>query len=133
MKYVDISDLNGKYVIDVLVSHDKQCIYIHCNGEGYGEEEIYIMRHFQDCCESVELEDIDGDLEVLRNTRVISAECAEKENETPEGLINREWDESYTWTFYKIKTKKGYLTMRWYGASNGYYSESVDIYKLITE
>lgn len=79
----------------------------------------YRMYHRQDCCESVYIEDIIGDLDDLIGSTVTMAE------EVTETGSN-DWD-TYTWTFYKFATAKGYVTIRWYGTSNGYYSESVDV------
>lgn len=38
-----------------------------------------------------------------------------------------EYDDSYTWTYYKISTLNHDCTLRFYGTSNGYYSEGIDI------
>lgn len=78
--------------------------------------------HEQDCCENVYIEDICGDLDDLIGSPLIEAEEVSDYNHDPLGD-----DESYTWTFYKFTTRKGSVTVRWYGASNGYYSESVSV------
>lgn len=39
-------------------------------------------------------------------------------------------DEPYTWTFYRLATVRGGVTLRWYGTPNGYYSERVEFEEL---
>lgn len=85
----------------------------------------FSMHHQQDCCESVWLEEIIGDLEDLENSAILEAEQVSSYDSEP----LKENHGSYTWTFYKLGTAKGHVTLRWYGTSNGYYSESVNIYK----
>lgn len=77
---------------------------------------IFEMSHSQDCCESVNIDDIVGDLEDLIGSPIVEAE----EVSECTSLY-----ESETWTFYKIGTLKGGVHIRWYGTSNGYYSEDV--------
>lgn len=85
------------------------------------QNETFAMFHNQDCCESVSVEDIAGDLNDLLNGPILYA---------AESSYSSEHNESSTWTFYNIATIKGHVTIRWYGNSNGYYSESVDFVKL---
>ena len=84
----------------------------------------YVFSHHQDCCESVYIESIVGDIEDLVNTPILIAE--ESSGDTPADSTATPYD-SYTWTFYKFATFKGYVDIRWLGESNGYYSESVDV------
>lgn len=87
----------------------------------------YKLCHEQDCCESVWIEDICGDISDIVGSPILVAEEVVHEQDTnPEGVKADDHDFSFTWTFYKLDTCKGGVTIRWLGESNGYYSESVD-------
>lgn len=118
---VSIKDLMGKTLTKIDDSQSNVLIF-HCS-----DGEKYKMHHHQDCCESVDLAQIDGKLEDLIESPILQAEEETQEGDVPDG-----WGDHYTWTFYKFATVKGYVTLRWNGSSNGYYSESVD-FERITE
>ena len=84
----------------------------------------YRLYHSQDCCESVALNEIIGDVHDLIGTPLLEAEESANQDDRPNGA------ESWTWTFYKLGTIKGHVTFRWLGESNGYYSEGVDFCRL---
>lgn len=88
--------------------------------------EHYVMWHHQDCCEHVYIESIEGELSDLVGHPILVAEASSSNNDPP----NNDHDESYTWTFYKLATIKGYVDIRWFGSSNGYYSERADFDKV---
>lgn len=82
--------------------------------------------HRQDCCETVGLEDCDIIPEWLIGSKMISVE--ERIYRSGEGIKPLDnCAESYTWSFYAIKTSSSTMVLRWYGESNGWYSETVDI------
>jgi hypothetical protein len=119
---LNINVLLGKVISLILVAPDRsEVMFILNNGEHYR------MFHSQDCCESVSLDDISGELADLVNSPITKAE----EVTSNEPLVGREpqQGESFTWTFYHLATVKGYVTLRWYGESNGYYSETVSFQK----
>lgn len=75
--------------------------------------------HEQDCCEDVSIEDVNGNWGDLIGTPLLVAE--EREGESGEKDY-----ETFTWTFYTFRSIKGSVDVRWYGTSNGYYSEGVN-------
>lgn len=119
--YGDVSELNGKTITEIVGMHaGSESVDIYCS-----DGSAYRMYHEQDCCESVELEDVVGDYEDLLNTPMI--EAREDTNHPDPGPLRN--GDCYQWTFYRFYTIKGTVVLRWYGASD-YYSTDVSFRKL---
>lgn len=116
------SDLVGKTIKEIRGAEEgsDEVMFVLDDGTRYR------MHHLQDCCECVYLADVIGDILDVVGSPIVSAE----EVSTSDGDRIGEYDDSFTWTFYKLDTVKGGVTLRWYGSSNGYYSERVSFDKL---
>lgn len=109
----EMADMIGKTFVSVEKINDDQIVFTADNGDQYA------FYHGQDCCESVTVKDIVGELSDLEGFPLLEAE------EVTKAGGDNGYD-SVTWTFYKFGTINGHVNISWYGESNGYYSESVD-------
>lgn len=107
----DISAMVGLTLASVVNDNYDKLIFTAVTGERF---EMY---HSQDCCESVYLEDVVGDLNSLVGVPILSA--------SEESSYDSSDYDVQEWTFFKIATINGHVDLRWYGTSNGYYSTSV--------
>lgn len=118
--------LLGRPLYRVTASDEELVLYL-------SETNYVRFYHQQDCCESVYIESICGDLDDLVGEPLLIAEEVSNEEFEAEYETKQEYAESYTWTFYKFATRKGYVDVRWFGSSNGYYSEGVNVDFVDTE
>lgn len=82
------------------------------------------LYHQQDCCESVSINDVEGDIADVIGSPLVLVEEVSSSDPLPGD--EAKGAESFTWTFYRLATTKGFAVIRWFGESNGYYSERVD-------
>ncbi len=128
MDYKNISILKGQRLKNIQVIKDI------INGDSIvfftQEGKRYKMYHSQDCCENVSIEDINGELgNLIGAPLTICEESSSSKGDDGSPEIGEDVD-SCTWTFYRFGTYRGFVTIRWYGESNGYYSESVDFIEM---
>lgn len=122
-KEVAFSSIIGKTLSAVTGEKGDDSIVFEC-----ADGSAYLMYHSQDCCESVSIDDIEGDFSDLIGLPITLAEESSSDDPIP-GQDVGEYCESFTWTFYRIATARGFVVIRWFGESNGYYSESVSFAK----
>ena len=122
-RYAEFKELFGKTIVEIQGAEQYSDMIIFTCSDGTR----FKMFHDQDCCERVLVEDICGDIEALIGTPILRAEESNsRDNPSLDRGTVESHDESHTWTFYTLATIKGYVDIRWYGSSNGYYSESVN-------
>ena len=122
---IDFSILKGLTITSIEDLEEDSELVVFKTSEGRRFE----MYHSQDCCESVSIEDVCGDVNDLLNSPILLAE-EETSDEDPTDVDKEYHDHLYCWTFYKLSTFKGDVTIRWYGESNGYYSVCVNFYEI---
>lgn len=120
---VEFETLKGKTITKIvgMIEHSGMVeFYTRCGRK-------YTMLHFQDCCEDVSIEDVCGDVEDLLDSEIVVAEEVKNDDDVmlAQAILEGNHYESATWTFYKLDTVNGGVTIRWLGTSNGYYSEEV--------
>lgn len=134
MKQVEFSELKGKVITEISVGEYEEwgnyAEAIHSNAIMFrtADHKSYLMVHEQECCEDVTIDDICGDLNDIIGEEILVAE----ENQSKENP-NEDQDyvfDSFTWTFYHIATFHGDVTIKWFGTSNGYYSEDALLYEI---
>lgn len=112
-KWCYVSDIIG--VIFSKVEKIGESIVFTCD-----DGPVYILEHSQDCCEQVYIESIVGDLADLVGVPITFADESTRDDPANSELGR--------WTFYKFATRKGWVDLRWYGSSNGYYGVGVSFY-----
>lgn len=114
-----IQELMGQTIVSITGAEKGQdeIVFTLANGR------IFHMFHSQDYCEKIIVEDVCGDIGDLIGSPIVRAEAPSTENEPKP---SKEYVNSWTWTFYILGTRKGTVTFRWLGMSNGCYSERVN-------
>ena len=113
-----LEELLGKTMLSVTQNGVETIDFVAVTGE------CWQMYYEPDCCASCTIEDVVGDLQDLVGAPIAMAEESTNSDNPRDGSDPSDPDASFTWTFYRFATHKGYVTIRWYGSSNGYYSES---------
>ena len=117
---VEFKKLEGKVLKKITVDGEDTIYFIT------EDDSVFRMHGWPACCEVIEIEEIVGDLQDLLETPILKAYESSNEGENIEKRTG-------TWTFYNLSTIKGSVTIRWWGESNGNYSENACFEEIIIE
>ena len=114
---IELEDLDGEVLTHIDVdSDDKKGDQILLTTQSGRQIRIY---HEQDCCEHVRIEGTDGEWRELYGKPILEAVHEEDGGEWEGGTCTR--------TTLTFRVDSATVISRWFGESNGYYSEAVNI------
>lgn len=127
-KDYDAAEFKGKTLTAVAITGHRECdpADIDQIDFTFADGKRFRMHHSQNCCESVCVHDMSGDLQALVGSPLTVAK-QETSEEWPADVKPLQYNESFTWTTFYFETDASKVRLRWLGQSNGYYGEGVDI------
>jgi hypothetical protein len=111
---MEFKELIGKTMRCITINNNKDKIEFETDSGNF------LLFHEQECCEDVHITEIHGDLDDLIGQPLLIAD----------EVVSDDNEDYVTWSFYKLSTINGSVTIRWMGVSNGCYSERVSIKQL---
>jgi len=90
-------------------------------------DKTYRLEHYQDCCESVRLENVIGDIKNILNVPIT---LAEEDNPGDPDWYSESYNDSHTWSVFILEAGGKRVEFWFLGESNGYYGESVDFVEI---
>lgn len=114
-----VEELAGKTIINLDDSANGDLRFTMDDGS------VYEMGYIPDCCATCDIESGLSDLQAMVGQKLVSVSM-DTSSERPADVAKPEYEpESQTWTFYTFRSNEATAQLRWFGESNGYYSESV--------
>jgi len=89
----------------------------------------FVLQHVQSCCECVRIVQTIGDPAALVGHVVTLAEEDNPDNPPPDWDPDYSYDFSHTWSVFILEAGGHRVEFWWLGESNGYYHETVDVYR----
>lgn len=120
----DLSELLGKTLTAVRQVGEDRLYFETSDGLTY---QLCHERNSAWDSEEVYIESVTGDWQDIIGSPLWLAEAATS-TDNPVDHVSRDFSDpaSMLWTFYRFRTVKGSVDIRWFGGSHGYYSVGVD-------
>ena len=110
-----------RYVDVMLGTEDEECVLMLTTESG----RTLKFHHYRECCESVEIENTEGNWLRIIGRPIVKTDYILERSDDDNPMVN-----SWTRTTLIFCTDRHTVTTVWFGESNGYYGEEIEITEL---